>query len=353
MILNKYFSWQIWASFIGFGLVLGGLAWMVQILLLLKFIIKYGIDISSFIGMSIYTVPFLAEIIAPFILFVAVMFVYNKSIANSEIVICFASGQTPFSVAKPAILVGIIVMVLHLAGNLFVVPKSQQMLFNSQWEMRYGLGHLKLREANFNYMAKDVVIYAEQANQKDIFGVIIRDGRDQNNEKIVTAENGKLVNMQNGLSVVMGKGGLQISGDNGSMVGTFDGAQMEIVSNKNSISSSLRARRLSTSDLIKMLYNLKGYDKKETAKITSEAATRFLSPIMDLILVLIAMVALLKMTLLRRRISFSAAAATIAMALAEILFISISSLITTLDGLIYFGIGQVIIIIGLLWLLKK
>jgi lipopolysaccharide export system permease protein len=334
-------------------MVLGGLAWMVQVLLLLKFIIKYGIDISGFIGMSIYTLPLLASIITPFVLFIAVMFIYNKSIASSEITICFASGQRPMTVARPAIAIGIIVTIIHLVANLYIVPKSQDMFYSAQWEMRYGLGHLKLKESEFNQIVDDVVIYVERASQEDLLGIIMRDGRGDKDEKIISAENGKLVNSPKGLSIVMGTGGLQITSKSGVMIGTFDGAQMEMTSDDSKEYKSLKVRRLPTSELIKIMDNPDDLTDKQVSKVVSEVANRFLSPFMDIIFVLIAVVSLLKASVLRRRVSFSAAIGTAFMVMAEITFMSFSAAISSPSSLIFIALGQVIVIIGLLWYLRK
>lgn len=353
MILNKYFSGQIWTAFVGFGLVLGGLAWMVQILLLLKLIVKYGVNVGGFLGLSVYTLPMLIGIIMPFVIFIAVMSVYNRMIENSEVTVCMGSGLAPRKVARPAIMIGIVAMILHYALNLLVTPKSQDLFYSRQWDLRYGLGHLKLREATFNQMMPGVVIYVEQVNQKDLFGLVMRDRRGASDEKIISAENGKLINTPRGLSIAMGTGGMQIDGRNGRMIGTFDSAQMDMDMGDSGEENSLRARRLKTSELIKVMKDLKKYQMSQRSKIMSEASSRFLSPLLNLLFILIAMICLLKTNVLRRRASFSAAYGAAAMISVEALFMSLSSMITNISGLLCLGAGQVVLIGVLLWRLRK
>jgi lipopolysaccharide export system permease protein len=303
--------------------------------------------------MSIYTLPLLASIITPFVLFIAVMFIYNKSISSSEVTICFASGQSPMTVARPALLIGVIVTIIHLAANLYIVPKSQDLFYAAQWEMRYGLGHLKLKESEFNQIVDDVVIYVERASQEDLFGIVMRDGRGDKDEKIISAENGKLVNSKKGLSIVMGSGGLQISSKNGVMMGTFDGAQMEMASDDSKEYKSMKVRRLSTVDLVNILTHSDDFTEKEISRVVSEVSNRFLAPFMDIIFVLIALVALLKASVLRRRMSFSAAIGTAFMVMSEIIFMSFSASISLPSSLIFIAIGQILFIVGLLWYLRK
>ncbi|MDR3208649.1 MAG: LptF/LptG family permease [Rickettsiales bacterium] len=351
-VLGGYFSRQVWTAFVGFGLVLGGLSWMVQILLLMKLIIKYGVDVAGFIGMSFWTFPMLIGIIAPFVIFLAVMFIHSRMIENNEIAVCMASGLSPFEIARPAVAIGAIVMALHFAMNLWIVPRSQDMFYSAQWNLRYGLGNLKLKESAFNQLTSGVVIYIEQINRKDLAGITMVDRR-SSDERVITAENGKLVSTPKGMSIAMGSGGFQTAGKYGVTIGTFDGAEMDMDMGGADESKSLRPRRVSTGELLKMMSSLEGHSVRSRTKIVSEAANRFLSPLLDLLFVLIAMAALLKTNILRRHASYSAAIGSVAMVGAEMAFISTASSISTLGGLFYLGLGQVMIIAGLLWFLRK
>jgi lipopolysaccharide export system permease protein len=352
-ILSKYFSRQIFSSFVGFGVVLAGLAWMIQILLLMKLIVKYGINVGDFIGMSMYTIPLLVSIIIPFVMFISVTFVYNKMISNNEITVCMASGQSPFSIAKPAIIIGAVIMALHLVGNVWVVPKSQDRFYGTQWELRYGLGHLKIREAAFNQMMNNVVVYVERVNKKDIMGLTLRDGRQAGKERIITSEKGKFVNTPKGLTIVTGTGGLQMSGKTGVVIGTFDGAEMDMEMSDSVEAKSSKARRVETSELIAMLGNLDDFSPRQAQKIMAEVATRFLAPPMDLLLVLIALACLLRMSALRRGPSYAALVASFAMIAAEVAFMSLSTSITAPSGILYLAAGELVLILGMFWYLKK
>lgn len=352
-VLSRYFSRQIWASFIGFGLILGGLAWMVQILLLMKMIVKYGVDIGGFVVLSLYTLPMLIGIIMPFVVFIAVMFVYNKTIENNEVTVMFASGIPPKMVARPAICFAIVVMIVNFALSLWFVPKTQDRFMGAQWELRYGLGHLKLRESAFNNMVNGVVIYVEKVNQKDLLGLVMRDGRNPGDERFITSEQGKLVNTPNGLSIVMGVGGLQMSGRNEVVIGTFDGAQMDLEMNEANESKSFHARRISTTELILASRLLDGYQPSQRSKIVSELANRFLAPLMGLIFVLVAMAAMLKSSALRRRTSFAGLKAAIMMIAVETMFMLLSAGAATMTALYLLAFGQVLLICGLVWYLWK
>ena len=54
---------QLIAIFIMLLLVLTGLAWMVQIMSMMKFLLNYGVDLGSFIGMTAMMIPSFLEVI--------------------------------------------------------------------------------------------------------------------------------------------------------------------------------------------------------------------------------------------------------------------------------------------------
>ena len=96
-----------------------------QIMSMMKFLLKYGIDVGSFLGMTSLMIPFIASIIVPFVCFIAVIFTYNKMIGDNEITVMAASGLSPIQIAKPALFFGTALTILNLIINIWIVPYSQ------------------------------------------------------------------------------------------------------------------------------------------------------------------------------------------------------------------------------------
>ena len=352
MILDKYIRKQLFSSFISVGLILVGIAWMIQILLLMKLIIRHGIEVQGFIGMSFYTFPMLIGMITPFIAFIAATSVYGKIIGTGEVSVMFANGMSPARIARPAIFFGIIVTILHIFMNLSVIPTTQDKFYAMQWSLRYGLGHLRLREATFNKMMDHVVIYVEEIRDSDMRGLMIRDGRG-GEERIITATYGQMVSTLNGMSIVMGPGGFQARGAIGNAVGTFSGAEMDMGLGDAEDARGRNPRRLSTGELLELIKNFGAQPRWLQTRAASEAANRFLSPLMNIMLVLVSLVFLLKTSTLRRRRSFASAYASTVMLLLMTAFMSLSA---GAGGvlLIYRMLGGILaIILGLLWYLRK
>ena len=97
---------------------------MVQIMSMMKFLLNYGVNLSSFLGLTALMIPFIMSIVVPFVTFIAVIFIYNKMIADNEVTVMAASGFSPKQIAKPALWLAGVLTVLHLILSIWLVPIS-------------------------------------------------------------------------------------------------------------------------------------------------------------------------------------------------------------------------------------
>lgn len=324
-IIDRYFSRQLVAIFVMLLLILTGLAWTMQIMSMMKFLLNYGINFGSFIGLVALLIPFIISIIIPFVTFIAVIFVYNKTISDNEASVMMASGLAPAQLARPALWFAGILTAINLIMNLWLVPISQDYFYDTQWNLRYGLAHLKVQESAFTNITDGLVVYVDKVAGHDMSQVMLSDTRNPDTETVVFAEAGKLVTTPRGLSIVMKNGSLQMR--NKSMVtGTFDTFDMDLNVATREKSSSFRVRRFSTRELLNFL-DAPDTEPKHKKMIFSELANRFCMPFMNLILTIVCTAILLKTSLLRRRASFSPALAVLAMAILMTLFMTSANML--------------------------
>ncbi|MBR6364135.1 MAG: LptF/LptG family permease [Alphaproteobacteria bacterium] len=349
--LDKYFTRQLIGIFVMLLMILTGLAWMVQIMSMMKFLISYGVRLSSFLGLTIMMVPFILSIIVPFVTFIAVLFVYNKMIGDNEIVVMAASGTSPGKIARPALILAGILTLGNLILNLWIVPATQAKFYDTQWNLRYGLAHLKLQEGAFTEMTHDLVVYVDKVSGYDLNHVMLSDTRKDKSQMIIFAENGKLITTMRGLSIVMTKGALHATG-NGSIIGTFDSFDMDLSLPSKNNSGSFKSRRMPTVDLLH--YASQDLSLKQRKTVLTELCTRFLQPIMNFILAALCLTILLRSSLLRRRTSFAPALSVLAMSVVMAAFMSASNMLETTAHLFMLGGAQVILLgIIMVILLKK
>ena len=349
-ILNRYFMRQLVAIFIMLLLILTGLAWMMQIMSMMKFLLKYGIDVGSFLELTSLMIPFIASIIVPFVCFIAVIFVYNKMISDNEVTVMAASGLSPHQIARPALRLGGVLMVLNLLLNIWIVPYSQSVFYDTQWNLQYGMAHMKLQESAFTEIADGLVVYVDRVSGHDLSQVMLSDMRDDTAPMAIFAEKGKLISTVRGLSLVMNNGALQFNGEQ-SVTGTFETFDMDLNLVDRGGGTSFRVRRVPTRDLLRVAFDAQ--TKKQHKMILAELCNRFLTPLMNLILAALCATILLRSSLLRRRTSFAPMVAVAAMAAVMALYMSATNIIGSMTGFVILAFSLVVLLGGILVVLSK
>ena len=280
--------------------------------------------------------PFIISIIIPFVVFIAVLYVYNKLISENEITVLVSTGLSPRQIARPALWLAGIVTVIHIFLNLWIVPDTQARFYDTQWNLRYGLAHMKLQESAFTQITDGLVVYVDKVSGYDLSQVMLSDVRNSDSSMTIFAEKGKLVSTVRGLSIVMTNGSLQASGDTVT-IGTFDSFDMDLNVADKSGDSVFKVRRIATLDLFRSV--LDSPNIKQHKMVLSELCTRFLSPIMNMILVLLCVTILLRSSLLRRRTSFAPAIAVATMAVTMAAFMSLSNMISSISQFLLLALG--------------
>ena len=339
--IDKYFTRQLVGIFVMLLLILTGLAWMVQIMSMMKFLMNYGVKLTNFLGLTVMMVPFIVSIIVPFVTFIAVLFVYNKMIGDNEVVVITASGTSPARIARPAIVLAGILTIAHLILNTWIVPATQAKFYDTQWNLRYGLAHLKLQESAFTEMSHGLVVYVDKVSGHDLSQVMLSDTRSDNSQMTIFARTGKLVTTIRGLSIVMTDGSLQATG-NGNVIGTFENFDMDLSVAEKSGGSTFKARRMSTTELIKSMSQ--DMTPKQYKTVMSELCNRILGPLMNLVLALLCVTILLRSSLLRRRTSFAPAIAVLAMSVVMASFMSLSSMLDNGTHFRLLALGQFVLL---------
>lgn len=349
-IIDRYFTKQLLGVFIMLLLVLTGLAWMVQIISMMKFLMNYGVNLGSFLGLTTMMVPFIISIILPFVVFIAVLFVYNKMISDNEVTVWVASGCAPKRLARPALFFAGILTVLHLVLNLWIVPASQALFYDTQWNLRYGLAHLKLQESAFTEMANGLVVYVDNVSGHSLNQLMLSDTRKESSQMVIFAKQGELVTTVRGLSIVMKDGSLLAQG-NSVITGTFESFDMDLSISEKNTENAFRVRRLSTPTLIRSLFET--LSAKQHKNVARELCTRFVGPVMNFILAALCCLILLRSSLLRRRTSFAPAFAVVAMSMVMAAFMSVSNMLTGGTDLLLLSGGVLVVTFVVLGLLLK
>jgi lipopolysaccharide export system permease protein len=261
-----------------------------------------------------------------------------------------ASGLSPLQIARPALRLGLILTILNLIMTIWIVPQSQSVFYDMQWNLKYGMAHMKLQEGAFTEISDGLVVYVDKVSNHDLSQVMLSDTRKKDAPSAIFAEKGKLVTTPRGLSLVMTNGALQSMGKQ-KVTGTFDTFDMDLNVVEKGSESSFRVRRIPTQNLLNVAFDAK--TKKQHKMILSELCNRFLSPFMNLILSVLCATILLRSSLLRRRTSFAPVLAVASMAAAMALYMSLSNMISSLTEFVLLAIGLILMFVLIMMQLVK
>lgn len=320
---------------------------MLQILTMMKILLNYGIDFFSFIKLSSLMIPFIISIIIPFITFISVIYIYTKLINDNEITVIASCGTSNLKIAKPSLIFAIMLSIIQLLLKLWLVPLSQDHFYNMQWELRYGLANIKLQENNFNKISNGLVVYVDRVIDHDLSKIMISDIRNKNNLNIF-AEKGQLITTASDLSIAMYNGSMEIQPN---IIGRFKNLNMNLNLEKEK-ETGFRVRRLSTYSLIEKSLS-KEINTEHKKQIFVELYNRFLSPVINFILVLVCTTILLSFSLLRRRVSLSPFFAILSMSIIMSVFMSVANLVSNWFIFFIVLICLVLFILLLFKIIKK
>ena len=208
--LSRYIILQTAAAFAVTAFVLTGIIWLTQALKLLDLLISQGQSIGTYFELTMLALPSTLAIILPISLFCAVLYVLNKLISDSEIVVMYAAGVSLWRTALPFLLLAGFVSVLVLIFNLYLAPAGLRELKSRMYAIRGDIASSMLKEGAFTNPAEGLTVYVrERSFDGSVHGILVQDGRNPEMPITYMAETGSLVTTPEGPRLVMFNGNIQ------------------------------------------------------------------------------------------------------------------------------------------------
>ncbi|HLI20376.1 MAG TPA: LptF/LptG family permease, partial [Stellaceae bacterium] len=139
------------------------------------------------------------DVVLPIAVFVAVIFIYNKLIAESEMVVMRAAGVSPMSLAAPALVTGLIATVLLYAMSLYLLPAANRAFKDLQFEIRNRFASVLIQDGVFNTLSDKLMVYVQSRDDNgDLESILIYDERQPDKPVTVFAQRGAVANTPEG-----------------------------------------------------------------------------------------------------------------------------------------------------------
>lgn len=198
-ILNVYIFRQI---FIGFLLVcfsLLAMLWLTQSLRFVEMVTRQGLPVYLFAEMTSLLMPRIFNILSPVAAFVAVMFVYNRLIADRELVVMQSAGISPWQNAKAAMFLGLILVAFNVFVMNWGIPWAEAKFRDLEWRVKNNLTQMVFREGEFTNLKNGITVFIDKhEDDGSVSGIFVSDESKPNVKVTLTAEKGRLMQTENG-----------------------------------------------------------------------------------------------------------------------------------------------------------
>ena len=191
-------------------LTLSAAIWLTQSLRFIDWIVNHGLPVTTFVYITLLVLPSFLGVILPIALFCSVLFTYQRMQVDSEIVVMRAVGVSPLHLARPALLMSVIVMLLSYLINLWLLPVSYRAFKDLQFQIRNNFSNVLIQEGVFTSLDDGLTVFVrEQGPNGELRGLMVNDSRNAGTNVTMVADSGALINTSEGPRIIMIKGNRQ------------------------------------------------------------------------------------------------------------------------------------------------
>ena len=202
---------QLFIGFIFVSLALTTIIVLTQSLNFVGMIVNQGATVGMLLQLTILLVPKFLPLIFPIALFLVIMFFYSKLTADRELVVMSAAGLSPLQLAKPAIILALIVTFSTYAINVFLLPESYQVFSKLKWHIRHNISRVLVEEGTFNSVGNNMTVYVRERTEGNMLsGIFVHDETDPEAPVTIMAKRGSIVQAPEGARIVMFEGSRQV-----------------------------------------------------------------------------------------------------------------------------------------------
>jgi len=213
----KIFDWYVvrnlFVATVFVAITLAVIIFLTQSLRFLELVIESGASSSSFWVLTFLALPRFFEVILPLSVMAATIFIYNRMTMDSELIAIRATGASPASLARPAIVMALIVTVFMWGIVMWLAPRSLATMQEMQQVIKSQVSSVLFRDGVFNRLGSGLTVYIRShTGEGELKGLMIYDSREK-------AKNPSTIMAKKGVIVAKDGGGHQVL--------VFDGSRQE------------------------------------------------------------------------------------------------------------------------------
>jgi lipopolysaccharide export system permease protein len=208
--LDRYILRQCFGMMIFVTAALSAAVWLAQSLRLIDLIVNRGLSVAVFFYLALLILPRFLDIVLPIGAFIAVLFVFNRLTAESELVVMRAAGMSPLVLARPVLILGGVAWVMLMSLSVYFLPASNREFKDLQFEIRNRFVSALVQEGAFTTITDKLTIYVAGRDARgQVTGLLIDDARDPQQPVTILAERGAFADTAQGSRIIMVNGSRQ------------------------------------------------------------------------------------------------------------------------------------------------
>ena len=184
--------------------------WLSQSLRLLDVIINRGLAVGVALKFITLLLPGLLALLLPIAVFIAVLFVYHRLSADSELVVMRSIGISNFRLAQPVIVFAVGAALVGYFLTLYAMPRALREYHDIQAELAGDIAGVMVEAGVFTEVAPGMTFYAQSRDYNGVLsGIIVDDSRDRERRLIYTATRGAITTSAEGPRAILENGTYQ------------------------------------------------------------------------------------------------------------------------------------------------
>ena len=212
-LYDRYILKNLSIATLFIAITLAAIILLTQSLKFLELIIESGASSAAFWSLAFLALPRFFEVILPIAVMIATLFIYNRMNSDSEMVVMRAAGRSPFQLARPALIIALIVTLLTLFISMWLAPTTLNSMTKMRQIIKTQYSTLIFREGVFNNIGDHLTVYIRNRNTAgELEGLIIHDSRPENDVP----------------NTILAKRGIILSSDIGQQVLVYNGSKQDI-----------------------------------------------------------------------------------------------------------------------------
>jgi len=186
---------------------LTGVTWVAVALRQLNVVTSQGQDTLMFLRMTTLAVPNLMALIAPVALLIAAIHTLNRLNGDSELIVLTAAGAPVWTVARPLVLLGLMMTVALLFANHVVMPWSLRELRAAIIQVRADLIGQVVQPGRFSSPEGGLTFHIRDRTFEGVLqGLLVHDARDASQISTYLAERAQIIKQGGSAFMVMQDG---------------------------------------------------------------------------------------------------------------------------------------------------